>query len=54
MATPRLLAPIARLQPRGLVRDVPAGQHRLTLDNIGGDWAVVDWLAFLGKFLEAR
>ncbi len=39
---------------RTFTLDVPAGQHRLTLDNIGGDWAVVDWLAFRGKFLEAR
>lgn len=25
---------------------IPAGAHRLTLDNTGGDWAYVSWLAF--------
>jgi hypothetical protein len=25
---------------------IPAGAHRLTLDNTGGDWAFVTWLAF--------
>ena len=29
---------------------IPAGQHRLTLDNVGGDWAVVPWIAFDGRF----
>lgn len=24
----------------------PAGQHRLTLDNTGGDWAYMTWIAF--------
>lgn len=28
----------------------PAGQHRLTLDNTGGDWALVTWYAFEGSF----
>lgn len=32
--------------------DVPAGEHRLTLDNVGGDWAVVDWYAFRGRWLD--
>ncbi len=29
---------------------VPAGKHRLTLDNVGGDWAVLTWLEFQGDF----
>jgi hypothetical protein len=31
---------------------VPAGPHRLTLDNIGPDWLVLTWLAFEGEFKE--
>lgn len=31
---------------------VPAGRHRLTLDNTGGDWMVVGWLAFEGQLAE--
>ncbi len=31
---------------------LPAGQHRLTLDNTGGDWAALDWLCFSGDFAE--
>ena len=31
---------------------VPAGKHRLTLDNVGADWANVSWLAFSGVFGE--
>jgi len=34
--------------------DIPAGEHKLTVDNVGGDWAVIDWYGFRGKFLEAR
>lgn len=29
---------------------IPAGEHRLTVDNTGGDWAVIDWYGFRGKF----
>ena len=29
---------------------VPAGKHRLPLDNVGGDWAVLTWLEFQGDF----
>jgi hypothetical protein len=25
---------------------IPAGRHRLTLDNVGGDWATLTWLQF--------
>lgn len=32
--------------------EVPAGEHRLTVDNTGGDWAVIDWYAFRGKWLD--
>jgi hypothetical protein len=29
---------------------IPAGRHRLTLDNVGGDWANVTWFEFQGAF----
>lgn len=29
---------------------IPAGRHRLTLDNTGGDWASVNWVALTGDF----
>ena len=29
---------------------IPAGRHRVTLDNTGGDWAVVSWYQFQGPF----
>lgn len=29
---------------------IPAGRHRVTLDNVGGDWLVLDWLEFAGTF----
>jgi hypothetical protein len=29
---------------------IPAGAHRLTLDNVGGDWMTMDWIEFVGKF----
>lgn len=32
--------------------EVPAGEHRLSLDNVGGDWAVIDWYAFRGRWLD--
>ncbi len=35
-----------------LAFDIPPGQHRLTLDNTGGDWAALDWLCFSGTFTE--
>lgn len=28
---------------------VPPGQHRVTLDNVGGDWACIGWYAFTGE-----
>ena len=28
---------------------IPPGRHRLTLDNIGGDWAAIGWYAFSGE-----
>lgn len=28
---------------------IPPGRHRLTLDNVGGDWACVGWYAFTGE-----
>ena len=28
---------------------IPPGQHRLTLGNVGGDWACVGWYAFVGE-----
>ncbi len=29
---------------------IPAGEHRVKLDNVGGDWAVLSWLEFRGDF----
>ena len=29
---------------------IPAGRHRVTLDNVGGDWLTLDWLEFAGTF----
>ena len=29
---------------------IPRGKHRITLDNIGGDWACIRWYAFKGMF----
>jgi hypothetical protein len=31
---------------------IPAGPHRLALDNVGGDWLILDWLEFAGTFAE--
>lgn len=31
---------------------LPAGAHRLTVDNVGSDWAVVEWYQFTGQFEE--
>jgi len=28
---------------------IPAGRHRLTLDNVGGDWACIGWYTFTGE-----
>jgi hypothetical protein len=33
---------------------IPAGTHRLTLDNVGKDWAYIAWVAFEGSFKEYR
>jgi hypothetical protein len=30
---------------------IPPGRHRLTLDNVGGDWACIGWYAFTGTTL---
>lgn len=29
---------------------IPAGRHKLTLDNVGGDWANINWVALEGGF----
>lgn len=29
---------------------IPKGRHRVTLDNVGGDWALLEWYQFVGKF----
>lgn len=34
---------------RVLEFNVPAGRHRVSLSNIGGDWATVDWYCFVGE-----
>ena len=31
---------------------IPAGQHRVTLDNTGPDWVVLTWLEFQGAFKD--
>ncbi len=31
---------------------IPLGRHRVTLDNLGGDWAVVSWYEFRGRFAD--
>ncbi len=31
---------------------IPAGEHRITLDNEGHDWAFIGWLSFSGEFEE--
>jgi len=31
---------------------IPTGRHRLTLDNVGADWAVISWLEFGGTFAD--
>ncbi|MFQ6098178.1 MAG: hypothetical protein ACE5O2_10675, partial [Armatimonadota bacterium] len=31
---------------------IPRGRHRITLDNVGGDWATVDWYQFKGAFAQ--
>jgi hypothetical protein len=28
---------------------IPPGRHRLTLDNVGGDWACIGWYALAGE-----
>lgn len=33
---------------------IPAGQYRITLDNVGRDWLTVSWLEFQGTFREWR
>jgi hypothetical protein len=31
---------------------IPPGRHRLSLDNVGGDWACIGWYAFAGDTEE--
>lgn len=31
---------------------IPSGRHRLTLDNVGGDWACIGWYALMGETLD--
>lgn len=31
---------------------IPAGRHRVTLRNVGGDWACLAWYAFTGRIEE--
>jgi hypothetical protein len=31
---------------------IPPGRHRVTLDNVGGDWACIGWYAFKGELLD--
>jgi hypothetical protein len=31
---------------------IPPGRHRLTLDNVGGDWACIGWYAVNGETLD--
>lgn len=30
--------------------EIPAGRHRLTFDNVGGDWLTLSWYEFAGVF----
>jgi hypothetical protein len=36
----------AREYDRTYACAIPAGRHRVTVDNIGGDWALVEWYQF--------
>lgn len=38
---------------REIVIPIPAGAHRVTLDNHGSDWLAIAWLEFRGVFDEA-
>lgn len=40
----------AREYDRVFTFRIPAGAHRVTLDNQGSDWVAIDWLAFEGEF----
>jgi hypothetical protein len=31
---------------------IPPGRHRVTLDNVGGDWACIGWYAIQGETLD--
>lgn len=31
---------------------IPPGRRRVTVDNVGGDWAVVSWYEFRGAFAD--
>jgi len=42
----------AREYDRTLDFPVPAGRHRVTLQNVGGDWATISWYAFSGPLAE--
>jgi len=35
---------------RTLSFPLPAGSHRVAVDNTGGDWLILDWLEFAGDF----
>ncbi|MEN6346390.1 MAG: hypothetical protein ABFE16_13910 [Armatimonadia bacterium] len=35
---------------REFVFPIPAGRHRVTLDNVGGDWACLTWYEFRGTY----
>ena len=50
-STARTTAPPTRYD-RTWSFEVPAGDHRLTVDNVGADWAVVDWYGFRGKWRD--
>jgi hypothetical protein len=39
----------AREYDRTFEVSVPPGQHRVTLDNVGGDWACISWYRFVGE-----
>lgn len=33
---------------------IPAGTHRLSLENVGADWATINWYEFQGEFGDAE
>jgi hypothetical protein len=38
---------------REIVVPVPAGVHRVTLDNHGADWLAISSIEFRGRFVDA-